>query len=81
MWNPELSSVRITPSSGSAAPQPAKTQKVAQAVKTDGSMDAMNVMNKKMQGDAPACTNCGHITVRSGTCYKCLNCGTQGGCS
>jgi len=34
-----------------------------------------------MQGDAPACTTCGHITVRSGTCYKCLNCGTQGGCS
>jgi len=33
------------------------------------------------QSDAPACTNCGHITVRSGTCYKCLNCGTQGGCS
>lgn len=34
-----------------------------------------------VQSDAPACTNCGHITVRSGTCYKCLNCGTQGGCS
>lgn len=33
------------------------------------------------QSDAPACTNCGHIMVRSGTCYKCLNCGTQGGCS
>ncbi|MBK8310109.1 MAG: hypothetical protein IPL04_03605 [Chitinophagaceae bacterium] len=44
-------------------------------------MNAMNAMNKGMQGDAPACTNCGHITIRSGTCYKCLNCGTQGGCS
>lgn len=33
------------------------------------------------QSDAPACTNCGHIMIRSGTCYKCLNCGTQGGCS
>lgn len=33
------------------------------------------------QSDAPACNNCGHIMVRSGTCYKCLNCGTQGGCS
>ena len=33
------------------------------------------------QSDAPACGNCGHIMVRSGTCYKCLNCGTQGGCS
>lgn len=33
------------------------------------------------QSDAPACSNCGHIMLRSGTCYKCLNCGTQGGCS
>ncbi len=33
------------------------------------------------QSDAPSCGNCGHIMVRSGTCYKCLNCGTQGGCS
>ncbi|NLR61586.1 vitamin B12-dependent ribonucleotide reductase [Chitinophaga polysaccharea] len=36
---------------------------------------------KSMQSDAPACTTCGHITVRSGTCYKCLNCGTSMGCS
>ncbi len=34
-----------------------------------------------MMGDAPACTTCGHITVRNGTCYKCLNCGTSMGCS
>ncbi|MGA8922430.1 MAG: vitamin B12-dependent ribonucleotide reductase, partial [Candidatus Dormiibacterota bacterium] len=25
--------------------------------------------------DAPACPDCGAITVRSGSCYKCLNCG------
>lgn len=36
---------------------------------------------KSMQSDAPACATCGHITVRSGTCYKCLNCGTSMGCS
>ncbi|PCH66514.1 MAG: hypothetical protein COC01_07800, partial [Bacteroidetes bacterium] len=34
-----------------------------------------------MMGDAPACNVCGHITVRSGTCYKCLNCGNSLGCS
>ena len=33
------------------------------------------------QSDAPSCGNCGHIMMRSGTCYKCLNCGTQGGCT
>jgi ribonucleoside-diphosphate reductase alpha chain len=32
-------------------------------------------------GDAPPCDNCGTITVRSGTCYKCLNCGNSMGCS
>lgn len=34
-----------------------------------------------MQSDAPACNVCGHITLRSGTCYKCLNCGNSMGCS
>ncbi|NEM99101.1 vitamin B12-dependent ribonucleotide reductase [Pontibacter burrus] len=34
-----------------------------------------------MMGDAPACNVCGHITIRSGTCYKCLNCGNSLGCS
>ncbi|MBX3746083.1 MAG: vitamin B12-dependent ribonucleotide reductase [Verrucomicrobiae bacterium] len=33
------------------------------------------------QGDAPSCPNCGHIAVRSGACYKCLNCGESLGCS
>ena len=33
------------------------------------------------QGDAPACDVCGTITVRNGTCYKCLNCGNSMGCS
>ncbi len=33
------------------------------------------------QSDAPACSSCGHTTIRSGTCYKCLNCGTSMGCS
>jgi len=32
-------------------------------------------------GDAPACADCGAITVRSGSCYKCLNCGATTGCS
>ena len=31
--------------------------------------------------DAPACTACGHLTVRNGACFKCLNCGESLGCS
>jgi ribonucleoside-diphosphate reductase alpha chain len=34
-----------------------------------------------MMGDAPFCNICGHITVRNGSCYKCLNCGNSLGCS
>jgi ribonucleoside-diphosphate reductase alpha chain len=33
------------------------------------------------QSDAPACANCGWIMVRSGTCYRCENCGSTSGCS
>ena len=33
------------------------------------------------QGDAPACPKCGHIAVRNGACFKCLNCGESLGCS
>ncbi len=44
-------------------------------------MDMVNAHAKNMQSDAPSCNTCGHITIRSGTCYKCMNCGTSMGCS
>jgi ribonucleoside-diphosphate reductase alpha chain len=34
-----------------------------------------------LMGDAPFCDNCGHYTVRNGSCYKCTNCGNSMGCS
>jgi len=34
-----------------------------------------------MMGDAPLCDTCGHITVRNGSCYRCMNCGDSKGCS
>jgi ribonucleoside-diphosphate reductase alpha chain len=33
------------------------------------------------QADAPPCHSCGSIMVRSGSCYKCANCGETSGCS
>ena len=42
---------------------------------------SLDVSHAAMQSDAPACDVCGAITVRSGTCYKCLNCGNSMGCS
>jgi ribonucleoside-diphosphate reductase alpha chain len=35
----------------------------------------------KFQSDAPACDNCGSVTVRNGNCYLCHNCGNSLGCS
>ncbi|MDH3499644.1 MAG: vitamin B12-dependent ribonucleotide reductase, partial [Acidimicrobiia bacterium] len=35
----------------------------------------------ELMGDAPACSNCGHMTVRNGSCYVCLTCGDTTGCS
>jgi ribonucleoside-diphosphate reductase alpha chain len=31
--------------------------------------------------DAPMCHECGHLTTRNGTCFKCNNCGATTGCS
>src|SRR5579884_2621184 len=31
--------------------------------------------------DAPPCADCGAIMVRSGACYRCMNCGSTSGCS
>ncbi|MDE0234238.1 MAG: vitamin B12-dependent ribonucleotide reductase, partial [bacterium] len=39
------------------------------------------ILLSKMMGDAPMCDECGHMTVRNGSCYRCLNCGASLGCS
>jgi ribonucleoside-diphosphate reductase alpha chain len=72
----QLSQVRIT-----APSKPAKEVKVS-AVKP--AVAAVSADTKKLMGtsaDAPACRNCGNITLRNGTCYMCPNCGTTTGCS
>jgi ribonucleoside-diphosphate reductase alpha chain len=71
--SPELSDVRIVAKAAAnpATPRPAKVSQ----------LDPVNAAARSMQSDAPACNTCGHITIRSGTCYKCLNCGNSMGCS
>jgi ribonucleoside-diphosphate reductase alpha chain len=51
---------------------------VANPVRTHS---AMSEVIAHFQSDAPACPNCGQVTVRNGACYKCLNCGESLGCS
>ncbi len=43
--------------------------------------DPLSQSTAVLMGDAPACDVCGSITVRNGTCYKCMNCGNSMGCS
>ncbi|MEO6455220.1 MAG: vitamin B12-dependent ribonucleotide reductase [Ginsengibacter sp.] len=79
----ELSEVRVIggSSNGSVQPQSAKAHRADTVKKVNNGFDAVNAAAKNMQSDAPACNTCGHITIRSGTCYKCLNCGNSMGCS
>jgi ribonucleoside-diphosphate reductase alpha chain len=79
---PELSDVRVVaPKMKPVEAESLKSVKTSMK-KSDGSgMDAVNAAARNMQSDAPACNTCGHITIRSGTCYKCLNCGNSMGCS
>ena len=62
----------VTPS------QPVETGAVGQ---TENSVATVQEVLGDMMGDAPACPDCGHITIRNGSCYKCLNCGNSLGCS
>ncbi len=51
------------------------------SIQTDDEPSPLDLAMRSNMGDAPACDVCGSITVRNGTCYKCLNCGNSMGCS
>ena len=63
----------VAPTNGSSLPKQASPAPTQTAV--------LDNQLSQMMGDAPFCDNCGHITVRNGSCYKCLNCGNSVGCS
>jgi ribonucleoside-diphosphate reductase alpha chain len=58
------------------APAPEVKAEAPVAKPRAGSFAAM-----QNQTDAPPCTTCGSIMIRSGSCYKCSNCGTTSGCA
>jgi ribonucleoside-diphosphate reductase alpha chain len=53
---------------------------LSQFVTLDG-LEKRDEQFAHFQSDAPACDNCGALTVRCGTCYRCFNCGNSMGCS
>jgi len=72
---------REDPPATSAQPKPAEAEfKVIASPKTINGTAVQKIAFVNT-GDAPACADCGAITVRSGSCYKCLNCGATTGCS
>jgi len=73
----ELSQVRVT--APPAAQQAQKPKPVTAPTPALASADVKKLMGTS--ADAPACRNCGNITLRNGTCYMCPNCGTTTGCS
>jgi len=75
---PELSDLRVAGALGKDTVKHTHHEEIRHE---DMQMDMVNQATKNMQSDAPACNVCGHITVRNGTCYKCLNCGNSLGCS
>jgi len=93
VWNTHSSSDRSSPHAHSpgamhglaAASAPSPAGAVLVSVHEERDLIAVyNPLNNSAQesmADAPACDVCGTITVRSGTCYKCLNCGNSMGCS
>jgi ribonucleoside-diphosphate reductase alpha chain len=50
----------------------------AQSPSTPGVAPFSTIQN---QEDAPPCSTCGAIMIRSGACYKCVNCGNTSGCA
>ena len=58
-----------------------ETESLDKVEATSNSVRTVQEVLSDMMGDAPACNECGHITIRNGSCYKCLNCGNSLGCS
>ena len=70
--------------SQASAPSPSQQAETPTSITNSATSARFSVLNEHMSelmGDAPFCDNCGHITVRNGACYKCLNCGASLGCS
>jgi ribonucleoside-diphosphate reductase alpha chain len=92
---PELVTAPVQPiastfaaTSFSARPDPEPGRSVeGRGEGSNGSNAALSFVDEsayrgpRVQQDAPACANCGWIMSRSGTCYRCENCGSTSGCS
>ena len=71
----EAAAPSVTVATPGPCAAPAPTAKASPAAKASQFAAMQN------QEDAPPCSTCGSIMIRSGSCYKCANCGTTSGCA
>jgi ribonucleoside-diphosphate reductase alpha chain len=64
-----------------AAPAVSKMTIAPQSAPQEGKPRGSAFAAMQNQTDAPPCSTCGSIMIRSGSCYKCSNCGTTSGCA
>jgi ribonucleoside-diphosphate reductase alpha chain len=77
--SPEQLVLDVNATAGAAPPAPAMTPSADRRGVADRRTSTFAAMQN--QEDAPPCSTCGSIMVRSGACYKCGNCGTTSGCA
>ncbi len=79
---PKQAAKRVgSPAVGQVANLPPRRVTAAIAADPAPSFSSRSEQFASFQTDAPACDNCGAITVRNGNCYLCYNCGNSMGCS
>ncbi len=62
-------------------PESSESRLAAGELSVDAGLGEQDRQFAHFQSDAPPCDNCGALTVRCGTCYRCFNCGNSMGCS
>jgi ribonucleoside-diphosphate reductase alpha chain len=73
----------ISPPAGGSAGEAGRGATAVTTTETvlAGSAAMVDSALRENMGDAPVCSNCGHMTIRNGSCYVCLTCGDTTGCS
>jgi ribonucleoside-diphosphate reductase alpha chain len=73
--------VNVPEAPGAAAAAEAEQLKLSVDSPAAEAARVVEMMTVQNQEDAPPCNICGSIMVRSGSCYKCVNCGSTSGCA
>ena len=79
----ERTKAAMVPPKAAVAPMSEKITPlvVTKATTVQTTSGAVSQYQSSFMGDAPFCDQCGHTTVRNGSCYRCTNCGNSMGCS